>query len=78
LLDFGPEITSDLDSVHALMGRFGISAENPPTAAHAMEIISSLSRAAVEGRTLCDVNVFMTTFTSFVRVPHLLFLIPKH
>jgi len=33
-----------------------------------MEIISSLSRAAVEGRTLCDVNALMTAFTSFVRV----------
>jgi len=67
LLDLGPDITSDLDSIHALMARFGITAESPPTAAQAMEIISSLSRAAVEGRTLCDVNALMTAFTSFVR-----------
>lgn len=68
LLDLGPDITSDPDSVHALMGRFNITAENPPTAAQAMEITSSLSRAAVEGRTLCDVNALMTALTSFVRV----------
>jgi len=68
LLDLGPDITSDLDSIHALMARFGITTESPPTAAQAMETISSLSRAAVEGRTLCDVNALMTAFTSFVRV----------
>lgn len=45
-----------------------MSTENPPTAAQAMETITSLSRAAVEGRTLCDVNALMTAFTSFVRV----------
>jgi len=68
LLDLGPEITGDTDSIHALMARFGITTESPPTAAQAMEIVSSLSRAAVEGRTLCDVNALMTAFTSFVRV----------
>jgi len=68
LLDLGPDITGDLDSIHALMERFGITTESPPTAAQAMETISSLSRAAVEGRTLCDVNALMTAFTSFVRV----------
>ena len=70
LLDLGPEITSDPDSIHALMGRFEISTESPPTAAQAMEIIASLSRAAVEGRTLCDVNALMTALTSFVRASH--------
>jgi hypothetical protein len=64
LLDLGPDITSDPDSVHALMSRFGITTESPPTAAQAMETISSLSRAAVEGRTLCDVNALMAAFTS--------------
>jgi len=67
LLDLGPDITSDPDSVHALMSRFGITAESPPTVVQAMEMISSLSRAAVEGRTLCDVNALMTVLTSFVR-----------
>jgi len=73
LLDLGPDITSDIDSVHALMARFGITVENSPTPAQAMEIISSLSRAAVEGRTLCDVNALMTALTSFVRVSCSLF-----
>lgn len=76
LLDLGPDITSDPDSVHALMSRFGITTESPPTAAQAMETISSLSRAAVEGRTLCDVNALMTAFTSFVRTPCPMFFPP--
>ena len=77
LLDLGPDITNDLDTVHALMARFGITSENPPTAAQAMDIISSLSRAAVEGRTLCDVNALMTALTSFVRIPCFLSLLQR-
>jgi CCR4-NOT transcription complex subunit 1 len=47
LIQLGPEITSDADTVRALL-RFGISDANPPRDVHVVEIISSLARLAAE------------------------------
>ena len=49
------------------MNRFGITEANPPRDDDTLEIVSTLARAAVEGRTLCDVNSLMTALLSFVR-----------
>jgi CCR4-NOT transcription complex subunit 1 len=68
LVDLGPDITSDPEVVRALLNRFGITEANPPRDAETQEIVSTLARAAVEGRTLCDVNSLMAALTSFVRL----------
>lgn len=66
LIQLGPEITSDADTVRALLLRFGISDANPPRDAQVVEIISSLARRAAEGTTLCDVGALVRALGSFV------------
>lgn len=66
LIQLGPEITSDADTVRALLLRFGISDANPPRDAQVVEIISSLARLAAEGTTLCDVGALVRALGSFV------------
>ncbi|KAF8556923.1 Not1-domain-containing protein [Imleria badia] len=66
LIQLGPEITSDADTVRALLLRFGISDANPPRDAHVVEIISSLARLAAEGTTLCDVGALVRALGSFL------------
>lgn len=66
LIQLGPEITSDADTVRALLIRFGISDANPPRDAQVVEIISSLARLAAEGTTLCDVGALVRALSSFV------------
>ena len=66
LIQLGPEITSDADTVRALLPRFGISDANPPRDTHVVEIISSLARLAAEGTTLCDVGALVRALGSFV------------
>ncbi|KAF8431772.1 Not1-domain-containing protein [Boletus edulis BED1] len=65
LIQLGPEITSDADTVRALLLRFGISDANPPRDAQVVEIISSLARLAAEGTTLCDVGALVRALGSF-------------
>ena len=66
LIQLGPEITSDADTVRALLLRFGVSDANPPRDAQVVEIISSLARLAAEGTTLCDVGALVRALGSFV------------
>ncbi|KAN0075454.1 Not1 domain containing protein [Tylopilus felleus] len=65
LIQLGPEITSDADTVRALLVRFGISDANPPRDAQVVEIVSSLARLAAEGTTLCDVGALVRALGSF-------------
>ncbi|KAL0063300.1 CCR4-NOT core subunit cdc39 [Marasmius tenuissimus] len=65
LLQLGPDITNDPDVVRALFVRFGISDSNPPRDEQVIEIISTLSRKATEGATLCDVPALIRAFSSF-------------
>ncbi|KAG9318169.1 Not1-domain-containing protein [Chiua virens] len=65
LIQLGPEITSDVDTVRALLLRFGISDANPPRDAQVIEIVSSLARLAAEGTTLCDVGTLVRALGSF-------------
>ena len=66
LIQLGPEITGDADTVRALLLRFGISDSNPPRDAQVIEIISSMARLAAEGTTLCDVGALVRALGSFV------------
>jgi CCR4-NOT transcription complex subunit 1 len=68
LIQLGPDITSDPDTVCALLQRFGISDANPPRDAQLVEIMSNLARLAAEGTTLCDVGALVRALSSFVRV----------
>ncbi|KAI5983751.1 Not1-domain-containing protein [Pisolithus albus] len=65
LIQLGPEISSDADTVRALLVRFGISDTNPPRDNQVVEIISSLARLAAEGTTLCDVGALVRALSSF-------------
>jgi hypothetical protein len=68
LIQLGPDITSDPDTVRALLQRFGILDANPPQDAQLVEITSNLARLAAEGTTLCDVGALVRALSSFVRV----------
>lgn len=68
LIQLGPDITSDPDTVCALLQRFGISEANPPRDPQLVEIMSNLARLAAEGTTLCDVGALVRELSSFVRV----------
>ncbi|KAF9244222.1 Not1-domain-containing protein [Melanogaster broomeanus] len=65
LIHLGPDITSDADTVRALLLRFNISDTNPPRDAQVVEIMSSLARLAAEGTTLCDVGALVRALSSF-------------
>lgn len=62
----GPDITNDVDTVRALLHRFGTTENNPPTDAQIVEYISTLARQAAEGNTLGDVNAFVRALSSSV------------
>jgi CCR4-NOT transcription complex subunit 1 len=66
LIQLGPEITSDPDTVRALLMRFGISDANPPRDVQVVEIISTLARLAAEGTTVCDIGSLVRALCSFV------------
>jgi hypothetical protein len=66
LIQLGPDITSDPDTVRAILMRFGISDANPPRDAHVVEIMSNLARLAAEGTTVCDIPALVMALCSFV------------
>lgn len=68
LCELGVEITSDANTIRALLQRFGITENTPPTDAQVIEIISSLSRLAAEGSSLCDAGALVRALSSFVSV----------
>ena len=74
-IQLGPEITSDVDTVVALLARFGISDASPPRDAQIIEIMSNLARLAVEGTTLYDVATLVRALSSLVPLHH---LFPEH
>jgi CCR4-NOT transcription complex subunit 1 len=69
LIQLGQDITSDPDTVRALLLRFGISESNPPRDAQVVEIMSTLARLAAEGTTMCDVGALVRALSSFVSDP---------
>ncbi|EGN96141.1 hypothetical protein SERLA73DRAFT_112282 [Serpula lacrymans var. lacrymans S7.3] len=65
LIQLGPDITSDADTIRALLLRFGISDATPPRDSQVIELITSLARLAAEGTTLCDVGALVRALSSF-------------
>ncbi|KZP29910.1 Not1-domain-containing protein [Athelia psychrophila] len=65
LIQLGPDITSDPDTVRALLLRFGISEVNPPRDVQVVEIISALARLAADGTAMCDVGALVRALSSF-------------
>jgi CCR4-NOT transcription complex subunit 1 len=68
LIQLGQDITSDPDTVRALLLRFGISESNPPRDVQVVEIMSTLARRAAEGTVMCDVGALVRALSSFVSV----------
>lgn len=68
LIQLGPDITSDPDTVRALLVRFGISDANPPRDAQVVEIMSTLGRLAAEGTPMCDAGSLVRALSSFVSI----------
>lgn len=66
LAQLGPEITSDVDTVRALLLRFGISDMTPPADAFVVEMVTSLARYAAEGSQSCDVGALIRALASLV------------
>jgi CCR4-NOT transcription complex subunit 1 len=66
LIQLGQDITSDPDTVRALLLRFGISESNPPRDVQVVEIMSTLARLAAEGTTMCDVGALVRALSSLV------------
>ncbi|KAJ7145647.1 hypothetical protein C8R44DRAFT_716 [Mycena epipterygia] len=62
LFQLGPEITSDREVVRALLGRFNISAVQPPGENLITEIMSTLTHLATGGKTECDADVDLETW----------------
>lgn len=66
LIELGQENTLEVDTVRALLFRFGISETSPPTDAQLVEVVSALSRYAVEGVAMSDQSSLIRAFASFV------------
>lgn len=66
LIQLGPDITSDPDTVRSLLSRFGISESNPPRDVQIIEIMTTLARLAAEGTAMCDVGALVRALSSFV------------
>jgi len=66
LIQFGPDITSDVEVVRALLERFGITDTTPPRDVQVIEIISTLSRVAAEGTVICDIGSLVRALVSYV------------
>ncbi|OSD02780.1 Not1-domain-containing protein [Trametes coccinea BRFM310] len=64
LVQLGPDITSDADVVRALLVRFGLTENSPPTNAQLVEIITALARLASEGTMLPDVGAVVRALSS--------------
>jgi len=62
----GADITNDVDTVRALLLRFGISDASPPGDSQVVEYVSTLARLAAEGSSLGDVSSFIRALVSFV------------
>ncbi|KAB5596094.1 CCR4-NOT transcription complex subunit 1 [Ceratobasidium theobromae] len=65
LVQLGPDITSDHETVRALLARFGITDQNPPRDGQVIDIVSALARYAAEGKSLCDVGALVRALSSF-------------
>ena len=66
LVMLGPEISSDLEVIKAVLSRFGINDRNLPTDAFVSDLIGSLARLTVEGSAACDVGALVHALSSFV------------
>ena len=76
LIQLGPDITSDADTVRAFLLWFGISEANPPRDVQVVEIMSALARLAADGTTMCDVGALVRALSSFVRITACQSLLP--
>ncbi|KIM32540.1 hypothetical protein M408DRAFT_316396, partial [Serendipita vermifera MAFF 305830] len=65
LVQFGPEVTSDVDLVRALMARVGITEADPPSDLQVLETINRLARYAFDGSPVPDIRVLVRAFNSF-------------
>ncbi|KZT03564.1 Not1-domain-containing protein [Laetiporus sulphureus 93-53] len=65
LVQLGPDITSDLDIVRAILARFGITDSSLPRDAQVVEAIQALARMASEGAVLPDVGSLVQALDSF-------------
>ncbi|KAG9120265.1 hypothetical protein FRC07_004317, partial [Ceratobasidium sp. 392] len=70
LVQLGPDITADQDSVRALLTRFGITDQAPPRDSQVVEIVATLARYAAEGKQLCDVGALVRALSSFPTPVH--------
>ena len=66
LVQFGPEVTSDVELVRALMTRVGTTDADPPTDLQVLETINRLARYAFDGSPVPDIRVLVRAFNSFV------------
>lgn len=66
LVQLGLDITSDSDTVLALLERFGITESNPPRDSQVVEIMTSLSQMTAEGTVICDVGALVHALSSLV------------
>ena len=68
LVQFGPEVTSDVDVVRAILARFGVDASKPPTDEQVIDIFTNLARLAAEGGMLCDAGALVVVFSGLVSI----------
>lgn len=66
LVQLGPDITSDVDVIRALLTRFNIDESNPPTDDQVSDLFSNLTRLAGEGGILCDAGALVRALSSLV------------
>jgi hypothetical protein len=67
LIQLGPDITSDPETIRSIFLRFNISDTSPPRDPQVLEIVATLATCATEGTPLCDVGAVIRAIASFVR-----------
>ncbi|KAF8636597.1 hypothetical protein AX17_003407 [Amanita inopinata Kibby_2008] len=65
LIQLGPEVTADTDTVRAVLERFDIIEAKPPRDSQVVDVMGTLGRLAAEGTVLCDTGALVRALSSF-------------
>lgn len=66
LIELGPDVTAEMETVLAIFQRFGFTETTPPSEDVVLDLFNVLSQAASEGEQLCDIPSLIKALISLV------------
>ncbi|KAK7693144.1 hypothetical protein QCA50_002710 [Cerrena zonata] len=64
LVQFGQEVTGDVEVIRAILARFSVDESKPPTDEQVSEIFTSLARLAADGGMICDAGALVRVYSN--------------